>query len=145
VRRPRCALRSVSLGSHPEQNQSGALRRALAGRLSAALHRTGFPPATSSPSAEPATPARALEGQRSGAELEEQLARTALPEAAGARDKARPVADRAESAAHAAAARVGRLRADLDQAELEAQLGEQEYLQAQADAVQARLASTSRT
>jgi hypothetical protein len=51
----------------------------------------------------------------------------------GSRDKARAVADRAESAAHAAAARVGRVRADLDQADREAQLGEQEHLQAQAD------------
>lgn len=122
-----------------------------AGRLTATLHRTGFPPAASSPPGEPAptppsggtetdgraTAARALAAQLSRAELDEQLARTALRDTARARDKTRAVADRAETAAHAAAARVGRLRADLDQAELEAPLRDQEHLQAQADAEQA--------
>jgi hypothetical protein len=122
-----------------------------AGRLTATLHRTGFPPATSSPPAEPApappsgctetdasaTAARALAAQRSRAALDEQLARTALQDTARPRDKTRAVADRAETAAHAAAARVDRLRADLDQAELEAQQSEREHLQAQADAERA--------
>jgi hypothetical protein len=142
--------RGVQDTLHAVLADEAAADQLRAGRLTDALHRTGFPPATNSPSAKPApaqpadtetdvpaTAARALEAQRSRAELEEQLARTGLRDAARAGDKARAVADRAESAARAAAAQVGRLRADLDQAEFEAQLGEQEHLKAQADAERA--------
>jgi hypothetical protein len=145
------AAQGVEETLHAVLSDPGAADQFRAGWLTGSLHATGFPSAASGRRAQPAPPppsarhtknaraipapayVRPMAASQARAEMDEQLARTALAEAERARDKARGLADRAETAARGAAALVGRLSANLDKAQIEARLKEVEHARAQAE------------
>jgi len=149
------AAQGVEETLHAALSNEGAADQFRAGRLTGSLRATGFPSMASGrradaaplpPSAAPAKSARATPAPASvrpsaaslaRAEMDEQVARTALAEAARVRDKARDLANRAETAVRSAATVVGRLSVDLEKAQIEARLKEAEHALAQAEAERA--------
>lgn len=134
---------------HAALSDERAAAQLRTGRLTDTLQGEGFPSTEATTSTEPtanrpsagSTKDKSAEqcraDQVSHAERDEQLARTAVRDAANGLERAQTSMERANVAAQDAALLVSGLRAKLDKAEVEASRREQEHQSAQAELVKA--------